>query len=137
AGLSVKINMVVQKGVNDQDIVPMARDFRDRGHILRFIEFMDVGNSNGWNFEHVVPSRKVIEIIDHEMLLEPAESNYFGEGATRYRYIGSQEEVGLISSVSQAFFSSCTRARLSAEGHLYTCLFASEKTYLQVVIRGH
>jgi cyclic pyranopterin phosphate synthase len=136
AGLSVKVNMVVQKGVNDQDIVPMAKYFRERGHILRFVEFMDVGNSNGWNLKHVVPSNEIIEIIHRDMPLERVESNYTGEVATRYRYQGSQQEIGLISSVTQAFCSTCTRARLSAEGHLYTCLFASEKTDLLSVIRG-
>ncbi|CAH1202253.1 GTP 3',8-cyclase [Paenibacillus allorhizoplanae] len=134
-GLSVKVNMVVQKGVNDQDIVPMAKYFRERGHILRYVEFMDVGNSNGWNLKHVVPSKKIIEIIHKEMPLERVESNYIGEVATRYRYQGSREEIGLISSVTQAFCSTCTRARLSAEGHLYTCLFASDKTDLLSVIR--
>ncbi|KQX49218.1 cyclic pyranopterin phosphate synthase MoaA [Paenibacillus sp. Root444D2] len=135
AGLSVKVNMVVQKGVNDQDIVPMAKYFRERGHILRFVEFMDVGNSNGWNLKHVVSSKKIIEIIHREMPLERVESNYTGEVATRYRYKGSQQEIGLISSVTQAFCSTCTRARLSPEGHLYTCLFASEKTDLLSVLR--
>ncbi|WP_414731010.1 GTP 3',8-cyclase MoaA [Bacillus sp. FJAT-28004] len=136
AGLSVKVNMVVQKGVNDQDIIPMSQYFRERGHILRFVEFMDVGNSNGWNLKHVVPSKQIIEIIHKEMPLEPAESNYFGEVATRYRYQGSQDEIGLISSVTQAFCGSCTRARLSAEGHLYTCLFASDKTDVLSVMRA-
>ncbi|MGG1519989.1 GTP 3',8-cyclase MoaA [Paenibacillus oryzisoli] len=136
AGLSVKVNMVVQKGVNDQDIVPMARYFRERGHILRFVEFMDVGNSNGWNMKHVVPSKQIVDMIHQEMPLEPAEANYFGEVATRYRYQGSKDEIGLISSVTQAFCGSCTRARLSAEGHLYTCLFASNKTDLLSVMRA-
>ncbi|MDD9267082.1 GTP 3',8-cyclase MoaA [Paenibacillus sp. GCM10023248] len=135
AGLSVKVNMVVQKGVNDQDIVPMAKYFREHGHILRFIEFMDVGNTNGWNLQRVVPSQQIIEIIHKVMPLEPIESNYVGEVATRYRYQGSQDEIGFISSVTQAFCSTCTRARLSAEGHLYTCLFASDKTDLLSVIR--
>ncbi|WP_327205098.1 GTP 3',8-cyclase MoaA [Paenibacillus sp. Soil750] len=135
AGLSVKVNMVVQKGVNDQDIVPMAKYFRERGHILRFVEFMDVGNSNGWNLKHVVPSQEIIDMIHKEFPLEQVESNYKGEVATRYRYLDSQTEIGLISSVTQAFCSTCTRARLSAEGHLYTCLFASNKTDLLSVIR--
>ncbi|MEW9701278.1 GTP 3',8-cyclase MoaA [Paenibacillus sp. SI8] len=130
AGLSVKINMVVQKGINDQDIVPMAKYFRERGHILRFVEYMDVGNSNGWNLRHVVPSKDILDILHREMPLEPVEPHYLGEVATRYRYRGSQDEIGLISSVTQAFCSTCTRARLSADGHLYTCLFASDKTDL-------
>lgn len=124
-GLRIKINMVVQKGVNESDLLPMARYFREKGHTLRFIEFMDVGNSNGWKLEHVVPSKDIIRLIDKEMPLEPIDPNYYGEVATRYRYKGEKTEVGFISSVTQAFCSSCTRARLSAEGHLYTCLFAS------------
>lgn len=134
-GLAVKVNMVVQKGVNDQDIVPMAKYFRERGHILRFVEFMDVGNSNGWNLKHVVPSQEIVDMIHKELPLQRVESNYIGEVATRYRYLNSQTEIGLISSVTQAFCSTCTRARLSAEGHLYTCLFASEKTDLLSLIR--
>ncbi|UQZ80981.1 Cyclic pyranopterin monophosphate synthase [Paenibacillus konkukensis] len=136
AGLSVKINMVVQKGVNDQDIIPMARYFRERGHTLRFVEFMDVGNSSGWNLQQVVPSKRIIEIIHADMPLEPVAPNYYGEVATRYRYQGTHTEIGLISSVTQAFCGSCTRARLSAEGHLYTCLFASDKTDLLSVMRA-
>ncbi|MNR55287.1 Cyclic pyranopterin monophosphate synthase [compost metagenome] len=89
--------MVVQKGVNDQDIVPMAKYFRERGHILRFVEFMDVGNSNGWNLKHVVPSQEIVDMIHKELPLERVESNYIGEVATRYRYLNSQTEIGLIS----------------------------------------
>jgi cyclic pyranopterin phosphate synthase len=136
AGIAVKVNMVVQKGVNDQDIIPMARYFRERGHILRFVEFMDVGNSNGWNLKHVVPSMEIVKAIHQVMPLELVDSNYWGEVATRYRYQGSQDEIGLISSVTQAFCSTCTRARLSAEGHLYTCLFASDKTDLLGVLKA-
>ncbi|UJF36449.1 GTP 3',8-cyclase MoaA [Paenibacillus hexagrammi] len=135
-GLKVKVNMVVQKGVNDQDIVPMAAYFKEKGHILRFIEFMDVGNSNGWNLQHVVPSKQIIEIIHQVMPLVPAESNYYGEVASRYYYQGSTDEIGLISSVTQAFCGTCTRARLSAEGHLYTCLFTSAKTDLLGALRS-
>jgi len=135
AGMKVKINMVVQKGVNDQDILPMARYFREQGHILRFIEFMDVGNSNGWNMAQVVPSREIVRMIHEEMPLEPVEPNYFGEVASRYRYKGSLQEIGLISSVTQAFCSTCTRARLSAEGKLYTCLFASNGEDLRGPLR--
>jgi cyclic pyranopterin phosphate synthase len=126
AGLKVKMNMVVQKGVNDQDILPMAKFFREKGHILRFIEFMDVGNSNGWKLDQVLPSRQIMDTIDKEMPLEPVDPNYYGEVATRYRYKGSKEEIGFISSVTQAFCSSCTRSRVSADGHLYTCLFAGK-----------
>lgn len=136
AGLGVKINMVVQRGVNDQDILPMARYFREKGHILRFIEFMDVGNSNGWKLDQVVPSREIIRMIHAEMPLEPVNPNYYGEVASRYRYVGTEQEIGLISSVTQAFCSTCTRARLSAEGRMYNCLFASEGEDLRDPLRA-
>jgi GTP 3',8-cyclase len=135
AGLKVKVNMVVQKGINDQDILPMARYFRGTGHILRFIEFMDVGNSNGWNLGQVVSKREIVERINAEMPLEPVKPNYVGEVASRYRYIGTKEEIGVISSVTDAFCSTCTRARLSADGHLFTCLFATEGTNLRTLLR--
>ncbi|UFJ42576.1 GTP 3',8-cyclase MoaA [Brevibacillus humidisoli] len=135
AGLPVKINMVVQKGVNEQDILPMARYFRNKGHILRFIEYMDVGNSNGWRLDQVIPSRQIVQMIDAEMPLEPVDPNYYGEVATRYRYRGTGAEIGLISSVTQAFCATCTRARLSAEGKLYTCLFASTGVDLREPLR--
>ncbi|BCU81748.1 cyclic pyranopterin monophosphate synthase [Polycladomyces abyssicola] len=136
AGLKVKVNMVVQKGVNDGQIIPMARHFRGTGHILRFIEFMDVGNSNGWNLDQVVSKREIIERIHKEMPLEPVEPNYYGEVASRYRYRGTDEEVGVISSVTESFCSTCTRARLSADGRLYTCLFASEGYDLRGPLRS-
>ncbi|EGL81729.1 molybdenum cofactor biosynthesis protein A [Caldalkalibacillus thermarum TA2.A1] len=135
AGLGIKINMVVQRGVNDQDILPMARYFRKKGHVLRFIEFMDVGNANGWRLEHVVPSREIVQMINAEMPLEPVEPNYYGEVASRYRYKGTKQEIGFISSVTEAFCSTCTRARLSAEGTLYTCLFATAGTDLRTPLR--
>ncbi|MCK9905527.1 GTP 3',8-cyclase MoaA, partial [Frankia sp. Cpl3] len=135
-GLNVKINMVVQRGVNDQDILPMARYFRQQGHILRFIEFMDVGNSNGWRLDQVVPSSEIVEMIHAEMPLEPIDPNYYGEVASRYRYRGTEQEIGFISSVTQAFCSTCTRARLSAEGKLYTCLFASNGEDLRDPLRS-
>lgn len=135
AGLGVKINMVVQRGVNDQDVVPMAAFFREKGHTLRFIEFMDVGNSNGWKLDQVVPSREIVEMIHAQMPLEPIEPNYYGEVASRYRYVGTDQEIGLISSVTQAFCSTCTRARLSAEGKLYNCLFASVGEDLRAPLR--
>jgi cyclic pyranopterin phosphate synthase len=135
AGLGIKMNMVVQKGVNDDDILPMARYFNEQGLTLRFIEFMDVGNSNGWRLDHVVPSHEIVHRIHEEMPLEPVEPNYFGETASRYRYIGTNTEIGLISSVSQAFCSTCTRARISAEGKLYTCLFASNGHDLRTMLR--
>ena len=134
-GMEVKINMVVQRGINDQDILPMARYFNDQGLILRFIEFMDVGNSNGWKLDQVVPSREIHDLIHAEMPLEPIEPNYYGEVAKRYRYQGTDNEIGFISSVTQAFCSTCTRARLSAEGHLYTCLFATKGNDLRTPLR--
>ncbi|WP_019122294.1 GTP 3',8-cyclase MoaA [Brevibacillus massiliensis] len=136
AGLQVKINMVVQRGMNEEDILPMARYFREKGHILRFIEYMDVGNSNGWRLDLVVPSREIAELIHAEMPLEPARPNYYGEVASRYRYRGTEQEIGFISSVTQAFCSTCTRARLSAEGKLYTCLFASDGEDLREPLRS-
>ncbi|MBX6393472.1 MAG: GTP 3',8-cyclase MoaA, partial [Burkholderiales bacterium] len=126
AGLTpVKINMVVKRGVNDHCIVDMARRFKGSGHILRFIEFMDVGATNGWRMDDVVPSAEVIRRIDAEMPLEPIDPNYEGEVAQRWRYRDGGGEIGVISSVTQAFCGTCTRARLSTEGKLYTCLFAS------------
>ncbi|WP_028987145.1 GTP 3',8-cyclase MoaA [Thermicanus aegyptius] len=135
AGLSVKINMVVKKGVNDQDILPMARFFKERGDTLRFIEYMDVGNSNGWKLDHVLPSRFILERINEEMPLEPVNPHYFGEVAKRYRYVGTDTEIGFITSVTQAFCSTCTRARLSADGKLFTCLFATEGRELRPLLR--
>jgi cyclic pyranopterin phosphate synthase len=125
AGLApIKINMVVRRGVNEASIVPMARWARAEGLILRFIEYMDVGHSNGWRLEEVVPASEVVAAIDGAMPLEPVGANYPGEVAARWRYRDGEGEVGVISSVSQPFCASCTRARLSAEGTLYTCLFA-------------
>lgn len=127
AGLRpLKINMVVKKGVNDDQIVPMARHFKGSGHIVRFIEFMDVGASNGWRLDDVVPSAEVVRRIAEEFALEPVAANYEGEVAERWRYADGSGEIGVISSVSQPFCPSCTRARLSTEGRLYTCLFATE-----------
>ncbi len=125
AGLGpIKVNMVVKRGVNDQHIVDMARHFKGSGHILRFIEFMDVGASNGWRLDDVVPSREVISRINAVFPLETVEPNYHGEVAERWRYRDGSGEIGVISSVTQAFCGSCTRIRLSTEGKLYTCLFA-------------
>lgn len=135
AGLAIKINMVVKKGVNDQDILPMARFFKERGDTLRFIEYMDVGNANGWKLDHVLPSRKILEMIHREMPLEPVNPNYFGEVAKRYRYVDGQAEIGFITSVTEAFCSTCTRARLSADGKLYTCLFAEKGRDLRTLLR--
>ncbi|MGY4688868.1 GTP 3',8-cyclase MoaA [Salibacterium sp. K-3] len=124
AGLGVKVNMVVQRGVNDGDILPMARYFKEKGVTLRFIEYMDVGTSNGWNFSDVVTKKEIYEKLTELSVLHPVEEAYFGEVANRYRYDGTNTEVGFISSVSDTFCSSCTRARISADGRLYTCLFA-------------
>lgn len=134
-GLKVKVNMVVQKGVNDQDILPMARYFRDQGHTLRFIEYMDVGNSNGWKLDQVMSSRQILDSIHREFPLEPVDPNHYGEVATRYRYVGEDREIGFISSVTEAFCSTCTRARISAEGKLYNCLFASAGIDLRAPLR--
>ena len=137
AGLApVKINMVVKRGTNDDEILPMARHFRRSGHVLRFIEFMDVGSSNGWRLDDVVPSAQVIARIGAEMPLEPLDANYPGEVAERWRYCDGDDEIGVISSVTQAFCRGCTRARLSTEGKLYLCLFAQSGHDLRALVRG-
>jgi GTP 3',8-cyclase len=137
AGLSpVKVNMVVKRGVNDHQIIDMARHFKGSGHILRFIEVMDVGASNGWRLDDVVPSREVIDRIHAVFPLESSQPNYTGEVAERWRYLDGDGEVGVISSVTQAFCSTCTRIRLSTEGRLYTCLFANEGHELRAPLRG-
>jgi cyclic pyranopterin phosphate synthase len=120
----VKVNMVVKRGLNEDSILPMARFFREKGYILRFIEFMDVGHTNGWRMDDVVPAAEIIKRISAEMALEPLDPNYTGEVAERWRYKDGSGEVGVIASVTQAFCRTCNRARLSAEGKLYTCLFA-------------
>ena len=136
AGLKpVKVNMVVKRGVNEHEIVSMARRFRGSGHIVRFIEFMDVGSSNGWRLDDVVPSREVVRRIDAEMPLETVEPNYAGEVAERWRYRDGSGEIGVISSVTQAFCRDCTRARLSTEGRLYLCLFATGGYDLRQMLR--
>ncbi|KYG35142.1 cyclic pyranopterin phosphate synthase MoaA [Alkalihalobacillus trypoxylicola] len=137
AGLEVKVNMVVQKGVNDQDILPMAQYFREKGYTLRFIEYMDVGTSNGWKMKEVMTKKEIFEKINEVMPLEAQEPSYLGEVATRYKYKGQDAEIGIISSVSDAFCGSCTRARLSVEGTLYTCLFASKGTEFKSLLRNH
>jgi cyclic pyranopterin phosphate synthase len=129
AGLKpIKINAVVQRGVNDHTIVDLARHFRGSGHIVRFIEFMDVGTTNGWRMDHVVTAREMVERINAALPIEPAEPNYRGEVARRWRYRDGGGEIGFITSISEPFCGDCTRARLSPEGQLYTCLFG---------IRGH
>jgi len=119
----VKVNMVVKRGVNEHTVVDFARHFRDTGHIVRFIEYMDVGNSNGWRLDDVVSAAEIVAMIDREMALEPLEPQYRGEVAERYRYRDGSGEIGVIASVSQPFCGDCTRARISADGRLYTCLF--------------
>lgn len=134
----IKINMVVKGGMNDQEILPMARHFRNSPFILRFIEYMDVGASNGWKMDEVVPSAQVVERIHAEFPLQALDPNYSGETATRWRYADGGGEIGMISSVTQAFCGDCTRARLSTEGQLYTCLFASSGHDLRSLLRdGH
>ena len=137
AGLApIKINMVVKRGVNEQSIVPMARYFKQQGHILRFIEFMDVGHTNGWRMDDVVSAREIVDAISKEMPLEPADPNYTGEVAERWRYKDGSGEIGVIASVTQAFCRDCTRARISTEGKLYTCLFATSGHDLRALLRG-
>jgi len=132
----MKINMVVKKGVNDQDIVAMARHFKGSGHIVRFIEFMDVGSSNGWRMDDVVSSAEIVSMINAEMPIIPAEPSYTGEVAQRWAYADGSGEIGVISSVTQAFCSSCTRARLSTDGKLYTCLFGQSGHDLRALMRS-
>jgi GTP 3',8-cyclase len=136
AGLPVKVNMVVKRGVNDQDVVPMARCFRERGHVLRFIEYMDVGATNGWRLDDVVPAAELVERISTELPLEPVDPAYRGEVARRWRYADGSGEIGVIASVTQPFCGDCTRARVSAEGRLYTCLFATRGHDLRALVRG-
>ncbi len=135
-GLRVKVNMVVQRGVNDHEIVPMAKEFRERGHTLRFIEFMDVGTSNAWDWKHVVPAREIVEIISKRFPLMPIGRDTPSEVSERWRYTDASGEIGVISSVSKPFCGDCSRARISAEGVLYTCLFASQGTDLRGLLRG-
>jgi cyclic pyranopterin phosphate synthase len=132
----VKINMVVKRGANESSILPMARHFRGMGYILRFIEYMDVGHTNGWRLDDVVPAREVIRLIDAELPLEPLDPNYPGEVAERWRYRDGGGEIGVIASVTQAFCRDCTRSRLSTEGRLYTCLFATSGHDLRALLRG-
>ena len=122
---SIKVNMVVKKGLNDHSILPMARFFHRTGQILRFIEFMDVGNSNAWDMSHVLSSQEIADIINAELPISPVKANYRGEVAKRWEYADGGGEIGIISSVSEPFCGDCARARLSATGSIYTCLFAS------------
>ena len=137
AGLGpIKINMVVKRGVNDHEVVAMARHFRGSGHIVRFIEYMDVGATNGWCMDDVIPSAEIIRRIRAEFPLEVADANYRGEVAERWRYADGAGEIGVISSVTEAFCGTCTRARLSTDGQLFTCLFAEKGYDLKRLLRG-
>ena len=137
AGLApVKINVVVKRGVNDGQVVDIARHFRGTGHIVRFIEFMDVGSTNDWRMDEVVPSSEIVRRIGEQFPLEPIDASYAGEVAERWRYRDGSGEIGAISSVTRAFCASCTRARLSTDGQLYTCLFAQRGYDLKRLLRG-
>jgi len=136
AGLPVKVNMVVERGVNDSEILPMARHFKALGVTLRFIEFMDVGNHNGWNLERVVSGREILQQIETEFEVEPVDLSSAQQVAKRYRYTDGSGEFGLITSVTQPFCGGCTRARISADGKLYTCLFASKGLDLKSFLRS-
>ena len=136
-GLSpIKVNSVVQRGVNDHTLVHLARFCKGRGYVLRFIEYMDVGNLNGWRLDHVVPADEIVALIGAEMPLEPVESGYRGEVALRYRYRDGGGEMGLIASVTKPFCGDCTRLRLSPEGSIYTCLFSNVGTDLRGPMRS-
>ena len=132
----VKIDAVIKRGVNEADIVPLARRFRGTGHVVRFIEYMDVGNTNGWRMEDVVPARELLERLQREWPLVPADPHYFGEVAERWRYADGAGEIGIITSVTQPFCGTCTRARLSARGELYLCLFAGSGIDFRALLRG-
>jgi GTP 3',8-cyclase len=132
----VKVNAVVKRGMNDDQIVPMAAFFRERGHTLRFIEYMDVGHTNGWRLDDVVPASEIVAALDGAFGVEPVEPAYRGEVSRRYRYRDGAGEVGVIASVTQPFCGDCTRARLSAEGRLFTCLFALRGHDLRALIRS-
>ena len=137
AGLGpIKVNAVVRRGVNDHTLLNLARHFRGSEHIVRFIEFMDVGSTNGWRLDEVIPSSELVTLVDAEFPLEPIEANYPGEVARRYRYRDGGGEIGFISSVTQPFCGACSRARISAEGQLFTCLFATEGTDLRATLRA-
>ena len=136
AGLPVKVNAVVKRGLNEHAILDLARHFKQAGHILRFIEYMDVGHTNGWRLDDVVPAAEIVALIDAELPLEPAEANYQGEVARRWRYRDGSGEIGVIASVTQPFCGDCTRARISAEGRLYTCLFGVRGHDLRALVRS-
>ena len=131
----IKVNTVVQRGVNDHTVVQLASYFKKRGHIVRFIEYMDVGTRNGWSLANVVSGKEIVEMINEVMPLEPIAANYTGEVATRYKYVDGEGEIGLINSVTEPFCGDCTRLRLSPEGKIFTCLFGSEGTDLREPMR--
>ena len=132
----VKVNMVVKRGVNDHTMVDMARHFRGTGSIVRFIEYMDVGTTNGWRLDDVVPAAEIVAQIGREFPLEPVAPTYTGEVANRYRYLDGAGEIGVISSVTAPFCGNCTRARLSADGKLYTCLFGVKGHDFRALLRN-
>jgi GTP 3',8-cyclase len=136
AGLPVKVNVVVKRGLNDASILDIVRRFRGTGHAVRFIEFMDVGATNGWRMDDVVPAAEIVSTIGAEFPLEPVEAAYRGEVAERYRFLDGAGEIGVIASVTQPFCGDCTRARLSADGKLYTCLFAIRGHDLRALLRS-
>ena len=136
AGLPLKVNMVVKRGMNEDSIVPMARFFHGSGHTLRFIEYMDVGHTNGWRLDDVVPAAEILARIEAELPLEPVAPAYAGEVARRWRYLDGGGEIGVIASVTQPFCGDCTRARLSADGSLYTCLFATKGHDFRALLRN-
>jgi GTP 3',8-cyclase len=139
AGLTpLKINAVIKRGLNEHAIVPLARHFRNSGHIVRFIEYMDVGHTNGWRMDDVVPAAEIVAAVDRAFPLEPVDANYTGEVAKRWRYRDNGHEIGVIASVTQAFCRDCSRARLSTDGKVYTCLFADAGYDLRALLRaGH
>lgn len=132
----IKLNVVVRRGVNDGGLLDLARFGREHGHIVRYIEFMDVGSTNGWRLDDVVPAADILEVVNAAFPLEPLDARYVGEVARRYRYLDGAGEIGLISSVSQPFCTACTRARLTADGNLFTCLFASSGHDLRSILRA-
>ena len=136
ADLEVKVNMVVKKGVNEEEVLPMVRFFRDKRITLRFIEYMDVGNSNQWRSKEVLPAKEILDTIAKEFPFKPIDPNYKGEVAARYRYTDVPAEFGLINSITKPFCSDCNRARLSANGNLYTCLFATSGHDLKTIVRS-
>ncbi len=132
----IKINCVIKKGVNDHTLVDVARHFKGSGHIVRYIEYMDVGNLNGWKLDDVVTAEQILALIDAEMPIEPVAPNYKGEVANRYRYLDGSGEIGIVASVTQPFCNNCTRARLSSAGEYYTCLFGTHNTDLRTPLRS-